>query len=255
MKKKKIVAVSGYFNPLHIGHLNILEAAKKLGDYLIVILNRDKQARLKGSVPFMNEKDRMRIISALKPVDKVVLAKDKDKTVRKTLGVLKPDIFANGGDRRNAEDIPEADICQRLGIKMVFNVGGKKIESSSLLIKKAAEHSVTERRPWGQFTVIYQNNGLTIKTIAVNAGAKLSLQSHKNRREAWLKISGSPSFEIADKYILPKDKIFYWIGRKIKHRLLGGKKGGRILEISFGRFDENDITRYEDDYGRCEKKI
>lgn len=136
-KKKNIkVAVSGYFNPLHVGHLEMIEKAKKLGDYLIVIVNNDKQVKLKGRVPFMNEKDRIKIIKALKDVDEVFLSIDKDKTVCKSLSKIKPDIFANGGDRKNLNDVPEYNICQKLNIKMVDGLG-KKIRSSSILIANA----------------------------------------------------------------------------------------------------------------------
>lgn len=136
-KKKNIkVAVSGYFNPLHVGHLEMIEKAKKLGDYLVVIVNNDKQVKLKGRVPFMNEKDRIKIIKALKDVDEVFLSIDKDKTVCKSLSKIKPDIFANGGDRKNLNDVPEYNICQKLNIKMVDGLG-KKIRSSSILIANA----------------------------------------------------------------------------------------------------------------------
>lgn len=142
VKRKTVVVVSGYFNPLHIGHLEMIEGAKRLGDFLVVIVNNDKQVKLKGSTPFMDEKDRMRIVGALKAVDKVVLSIDrKDTSQCKTLAKIRPDVFANGGDRATIKDIPEADICKKLGIKMVFGVG-KKIRSSSILIKEAAENHI-----------------------------------------------------------------------------------------------------------------
>ena len=134
-KKEIIVAVSGYFNPVHIGHIRMFKRAKKIGDKLIVIVNNDNQVKLKGSVQFMNEKERMEIISALKLVDKVILSIDKDKTVCKTLKLIKPHIFANGGDR-NKKNIPEVDICKEINCKMIFNIGrGGKIQSSSWLLK------------------------------------------------------------------------------------------------------------------------
>ncbi len=136
--KKIKVAVSGYFNPLHVGHLEMIEKAKKLGDYLIVIVNSDYQVKLKGSVPFMSEKDRIKIIKALRSVDEVFLSIDKDKTVCKSLAKVNPDIFANGGDRKNLNDVPEHDICQKLKIKMVDGLG-RKIRSSSILIANASE--------------------------------------------------------------------------------------------------------------------
>jgi len=136
MKKEITVAVSGYFNPLHVGHLEMMEKAKKLGDRLVVIVNNDYQVKLKGSVPFLNQADRLKIISAIKWVDKVFLSIDRDKSVRESLAKVKPDIFAQGGDRHQG-NIPEVGVCRRLGIKMVEGLGGK-IRSSSVLIAQAA---------------------------------------------------------------------------------------------------------------------
>lgn len=135
-KKSIIVAVSGYFNPLHVGHLEMIARAKKLGNKLIAIVNNDKQVALKGSVPFMPEKDRLKIIAALRDVDQVFLSIDKDKTVCRSLSKIKPHIFANGGDRKNIGDVPEYQICQKLGIKMVDGLG-KKIRASSEMIARA----------------------------------------------------------------------------------------------------------------------
>ncbi|MDO9399648.1 MAG: adenylyltransferase/cytidyltransferase family protein [bacterium] len=140
MQKKTIVAVSGYFNPLHVGHLEMIEKAKELGDYLVVIVNNDYQVRLKGSVPFMSQKDRIKIVSALKYVDEVFLSIDKDKSVCESLAKVKPHIFAQGGDRHEG-NIPEAEVCYRLNIKMVDSLGGK-IRSSSTLIADAAKKKV-----------------------------------------------------------------------------------------------------------------
>lgn len=134
MKKIKVVC-SGYFNPLHVGHLDLLKAAKKLGDILIVVINSDQQVKLKGSIPFMNENDRARIISSLKYVDQVLIAEDEDRTIRKELIKIKPDIYANGGDVK--PPVLEQDICDKYNIRTDFNVGGGKIEASSMLIKNA----------------------------------------------------------------------------------------------------------------------
>ena len=134
----KKVAVSGYFNPLHIGHIRLLKEAKELGDYLVVILNNDQQVKLKGSIPFMKIADRKEIVESLKYVDEVFISIDKDKSISQSLAQVKPDIFANGGDRHQ-EEIPEAKVCQAYNIKMVDNVGGQKIRSSSSLIKEASQ--------------------------------------------------------------------------------------------------------------------
>tara|TARA_B100000575_G_C23133376_1_gene657842 strand:- start:2928 stop:3335 length:408 start_codon:yes stop_codon:yes gene_type:complete len=125
----KLVVASGYFDPLHVGHLEYLELAKKLGDKLIVIVNNDQQAKLKKGKSFMNEDDRMKIISSIKFVDDVFLSIDKDQTQCKSLEKIKPNLFVNGGDRKNFE-IPESKVCKKLNIKIVDNLG-KKIRSSS----------------------------------------------------------------------------------------------------------------------------
>uniref|UniRef100_A0A6C0J145 Cytidyltransferase-like domain-containing protein n=1 Tax=viral metagenome TaxID=1070528 RepID=A0A6C0J145_9ZZZZ len=129
----KIVCVSGYFDPFHIGHLEYLEKSKKLGDYLFVIVNNDFQAQLKKKKSFMNEYERLNIIRSLKCVDSAILSIDKDRTVIETLKIIKPDIFTNGGDQNNST-IPEIKICNELGIELVDGLGDK-IQSSSWLIK------------------------------------------------------------------------------------------------------------------------
>ena len=132
---KKVVAVSGGFDPIHIGHIKLFEEAKGLGDTLVVILNKDSFLKKKKGYVFMPQKERFEIVRAIRCVDKVVVAIDKDQTVCKTLEVLKPNIFANGGDRKR-KNIPEVKVCKELKIKMVFNVGGSKVQSSSELVKK-----------------------------------------------------------------------------------------------------------------------
>jgi rfaE bifunctional protein nucleotidyltransferase chain/domain len=130
----KIVACSGYFNPLHKGHVEYLEKAKSLGDKLVVIVNSDHQRALKGSKEFMSQEERMIIIKALRCVDEVVLSVDTDGTVCESLRLVKPHIFAKGGDRF-ANEIPEAKVCDELGITMVDGLGNK-IQSSSWLLDK-----------------------------------------------------------------------------------------------------------------------
>lgn len=136
-QKKTVVAISGYFNPLHVGHLEMIKKARKLGDYVVAIINNDKQVKLKGGVPFMNQADRMKIIKSLRGVDEVFLSIDKDKSVCASLKKLRPDIFAKGGDR-NVGNIPEVKVCRECGIKIVDGLG-KKIRSSSILIKNVSK--------------------------------------------------------------------------------------------------------------------
>ena len=132
-----IVAASGGFDPLHVGHIEYLEKARKLGDKLVVILNSDAFLIRKKGKAFMPFLERKKILESLKFVDEVVECIDEDQSVSKTLEQLHPDIFAKGGDR-TAENIPEREICDALGITIVSGLG-EKIQSSSALIEKAKE--------------------------------------------------------------------------------------------------------------------
>jgi len=139
--KKKAIIVSGYFNPLHKGHLEYFSLAKKNGNILVVIINNDIQRAKKGSKEFMLEDERELIISNLKIVDRTYISIDTDTTVRKTIEMIYQALknryeifFANGGDQTN-QSIPERHICKKLGISLLDNLGDK-IQSSSWLLKK-----------------------------------------------------------------------------------------------------------------------
>lgn len=144
--KKKIVMVSGGFDPIHIGHVRYIQEAKKLGDYLVVVLNNDNWLRMKKGKEFMNELERKEIIEAIIGVDKVIISghikNTKDVSVCEEIKKIKPHIFANGGDRKpDWVPIPEVSLCEELGIKMIYNVGrGGKVRSSSELVKKYSKH-------------------------------------------------------------------------------------------------------------------
>jgi len=128
----KIVCASGYFDPLHIGHIEYLKKAKDLGDQLVVIVNNDKQSRFKKGFCFMNERERLSIIRSLSFVDFALISLDQDKSVCKTLAMLRPDIFAKGGDRFR-DNIPEKLTCDNNGIEIVSGLGVKIQSSSNLL--------------------------------------------------------------------------------------------------------------------------
>ena len=130
-KNKIRVAVSGYFDPIHVGHLEYLKMAKELGDYLVVIVNNNHQCKLKKGKPFMDQNDRLEIVKALRFVDEVFLSIDNDRTVCKSLEAVRPNIFANGGDRATSE-VPETPICKKYNIKMVDGLGDKIRSSSNL---------------------------------------------------------------------------------------------------------------------------
>ena len=137
-KKQTVVAVSGGFDPIHVGHLRLLNEAKKLGDKLVVILNNDNWLAKKKKQIFMSQEERREILKHISCVDEVVLTRHrpdpKDMGVSAELARLRPDIFANGGDK-NLNNIPETGTCEAIGCKLVFGVGrGGKIQSSSWLL-------------------------------------------------------------------------------------------------------------------------
>ena len=142
----KVVIVSGFFNPLHGGHLDMIEAAARLGDRLIVIVNNDKQQVEKKGKVILAETNRARLLRALRVVDEVMIAIDDDMTVIKSLAFLAsqyPDdelVFANGGDRDSTKVVPETDVCERNGIEMLFGVGGVNKADSSTRINQANGH-------------------------------------------------------------------------------------------------------------------
>ena len=135
MSEKKIVCVSGYFDPIHVGHIEYFKKSKEIGDKLMVIVNNDEQTILKKGKAFMPDSERIAIISELKCVDYVVKSVDTDRTVCKTLETVdpKPTYFCNGGDQNN-NTIPEGDVCNKRGIELRDGFGDK-IQSSSWLIK------------------------------------------------------------------------------------------------------------------------
>ncbi len=137
-KKQVVVFTSGYFDPLHIGHVELLEKAKSLGDKLVVAINNDSQTMQKKGFVFMPAEEKAKILKAIKWVDEVLISVDKDTTQCETLRLVKPDIFAKGGDRY-AYEIPESPICKELGIKIIDGLG-EKVQSSSDLVSKAKQH-------------------------------------------------------------------------------------------------------------------
>ncbi len=143
----KVVIVSGFFNPLHGGHLDMIESAAKIGDRLIVVVNNDRQQLEKKGKVIIEETNRARLLRALRVVDEVMIAIDGDMTVIESLEFIAqqyPDdelVFANGGDRDSAKVVPETDVCSKYDIEMLFGVGGNNKRDSSTRINQALGHA------------------------------------------------------------------------------------------------------------------
>ena len=129
---KKTIAISGGFDPVHIGHLQMIQAAQKYGNVIVIVNSDDWLIRKKGFA-FMPFQERLAIMGSFKGVVNAVAVDDRDETVCDALRKIKPDYFGNGGDRTD-KNTPEQDVCEELGIEIVFNLGGEKIQSSSELV-------------------------------------------------------------------------------------------------------------------------
>jgi glycerol-3-phosphate cytidylyltransferase/D-beta-D-heptose 7-phosphate kinase/D-beta-D-heptose 1-phosphate adenosyltransferase len=251
------VIVSGYFNPLHIGHLCLLEAAAKLGDRLLVIVNNDAQQLTKKHRIIMTQDHRVQIVKSIKHVYDAVMSIDKDTSVRKTLEmIIKQNlqheyIFANGGDRRCAADIPEVEVCEKHNVKMVFNVGGDKVDSSTNIIQKIRLQDDFVEKPWGSYEVLKTAEDYKVKILNVNPGAVLSLQYHKNRDEKWFILEGCGYATVNDIMFGISEYKTVYVPRLNQHKIENPYDSMlRILEIQTGICDEDDIVRLEDIYNR-----
>lgn len=248
--KEIVVAVSGYFDPVHRGHIEYFRLAKKLGDKLVVILNNDKQAAIKKGRAFMDEKGRKAVLEALEMVDEVFISVDEDGSVCESIKKVNPDIFANGGDRFSLE-VPEAKLCSDLGIRIVDNLG-KKIQSSSALVSESRK-SVFERA-WGKFISIEKGEGYQVKRLTIDVGKRISLQRHLHRSEHWIVVSGVARVTLDDDEIILKKNESTYIPIGAIHRLENcGKIPLEVIEVQNGEYlGEDDIERFEDDFGRIE---
>lgn len=262
MQPKQItVAVSGGFDPIRVGHVRLLEESRALGDRLVVIINNDNWLVTEKGFAFMPQEERAKIISTFPFVDEVVITahaiSDPDRSVSRELEMIRPDVFASSGDRRSEDEIPEAMICKKYGIRMVFNVGGDKIQSNPWLTNAIKDNGCAIR-PWGQFRMLDAGAGYWVKTIVVDPGHRLSLQAHDRRDEFWFCVYGEVEAErgtihngvaivMERKPLLPGDSFFVRQGEI--HRL-SSKKGGVVVEVALGNPDESDIKRFADDYER-----
>lgn len=251
----KIVLVTGGFDPLHSGHIAYFNAAKKLGDWLIVGINSDDWLTKKKGQPFMPVWERYEIISNLKMVDQtVIVADDLDSScttfIKESLELF-PEaeiIFANGGDRTK-DNIPEMKI-QDPRLSFVFGVGGENKANSSSWILQEWKAPKTER-PWGYYRVLHEVPGMKVKELTVDPGKSLSMQRHWFRSEYWIVHEGTAivNSQTPNGYALPPKTLNKYNEHHVPtlewHQLTNPLSVPlRLVEIQYGeRCVEEDIER------------
>ena len=250
----KVVLVTGGFDPLHSGHIAYFEAAKALGDVLVVGLNSDEWLERKKGRSFMHIYEREKVVSSLRVVDKVVCYPDADGSSKNAItGVraMYPNatiIFANGGDRTST-NIPEMDVDDN-NIEFVFGVGGEDKKNSSSWILEEWKAPKT-KRPWGYYRVLHEVTGTKVKELTIEPGQSLSMQRHKSRSEYWHVTSGRAvvAAMMPNGYCLPARTLEthdnYKIAKGDWHQLTNPfDTPCKLVEIQFGEAcEEEDIER------------
>jgi len=254
---KRIVLITGGFDPLHSGHIAYIKAARELGDSLIVGVNSDEWLRRKKGQEFMPWEERATIIAALHNVDRVINFDDSDNSAKdaiRKVRAIHPKaqiVFANGGDRTK-ENIPEMDLLKEmLHLEFVFGVGGEDKKNSSSWILQEWKSPKTERQ-WGYYRVLHEDGPyVKVKELTVDPGKSLSMQRHKHRFEHWFVTEGTATINTLDADDNTVMKIFVmknmqtYINREEWHQLVNKGNGPlKVIEIQFGeKCIEEDIER------------
>lgn len=250
-----IVVVSGGFDPLHSGHINLLASAKAFGDKLVVLVNSDEWLTRKKGRPFMPFEERSLIIQRMDMVDNVYAVDDEDGSVTKGLiqvrdawGHQHNYIFCNGGDR-GKDNIPEMQVD---GYEFKFSVGGDNKANSSSWILKEWQYP-TERRVWGEFSDLFQDDVVRVKELVIESGKGISYQRHFKRSEMWFiskgRLNVKHSFSTPETFqvhTIEKDQFFH-VKQGDWHQAFNPfDEPCHIIEIQYGEeTDEDDIERLE----------
>lgn len=253
---KKIVIVTGGFDPIHSGHIAYFKAAKQLGDILVVGLNSDAWLTRKKGKPFMPLTERIALVSELAVVDEVITYNDDDGSSKDAIVKVRRDypdatiVFANGGDRTK-ENIPEMDLADSK-LEFAFGVGGEDKKNSSSWILEDWKKPKTER-PWGYYRVLHEVGSCTkLKELTVNPKTCLSMQRHEKRAEFWFVAEGEATVYTIDPHSTDYDLLASpakhqstWIKLNEWHQLCNETDTPlKLIEIQYGEnCIEEDIER------------
>ena len=251
---KKIVLITGGFDPLHSGHIAYIKAAKALGDILVVGVNSDAWLTRKKGASFMPYMERSAIVRNIVGVDFVIDFKDDDGTAKHAIWMVRQSypndhiVFANGGDRTD-KNIPEMDV-EDDNVSFVFGVGGFNKSNSSSWILQEWKAPKTER-PWGYYRVLHEVPGMKVKELTIEPGQKLSMQRHQHRAEYWIVSSGAcvVNSQMPGGYALPstllKEHLEFKVPVNEWHQLENPYEVPcKIVEIQYGaKCIEEDIER------------
>jgi len=253
----KISVVSGGFDPLHSGHINLLEQAATFGDKLVVLVNSDDWLTRKKGRPFMPFEERSIIIQRMDMVDNVYAVDDEDGSVTKGLiqvrdawGHHHDYIFCNGGDR-GKDNIPEMVVE---GYEFKFSVGGDNKANSSSWILKEWKYP-TERRVWGEFSDLFQDSAVKVKELVIEPGKGISYQRHFKRSEIWFVSKGECEIKYGEDTELPEHFSYHILKTDQSFTVKAGSwhqivnkttEPCHIIEIQYGEeTTEDDIERLE----------
>lgn len=252
---KKIILITGGFDPVHSGHINYIKAARELGDVLVVGVNSDAWLQRKKGRSFMPLLERTNILRNIVGVDYVIDFDDADGTAKQAIRMVRQKypqdliIFANGGDRTD-ENIPEMDVADD-NVEFVFGIGGFNKSNSSSWILEEWKAPQT-RRQWGYYRVLHEAPGVKVKELTVDPGAALSMQRHQDRAEFWLVASGEATVYTVDSKTTDTElqgryqrHQYLHISTHEWHQLVNEEPNPlKIVEIQYGdRCEEEDIER------------
>lgn len=246
-----IALITGGFDPIHIGHIQLIKDAQKIGR-VVVGLNSDQWLKNKKGMHFLPFEERKAIIEMMQGVVLATGFNDADGTAIDAIRVVQnlfpndPIVFCNGGDRTDT-NIPEYDYCVQNQVEMRFGVGGGKANSSSWLLSNWGRNE--ESRQWGKFKTLYTNgSGIKVKELTLDPHKATSYQVHKNRAESWFIVEGKASVELDDCEYAYSAGTQITVAPEVWHRIRNDQKTPlKLVEVQYGKScTETDIQRKEE---------